>query len=44
VIEYIEEFHLYDEENVTSNNSKGKSKGNESSGRASPAVEAASKS
>jgi len=38
VIEYIEEHGLYEEDGAASIDGKGKSKGTESSGRASPAV------
>lgn len=38
VIEYIEEHDLYKEDGLSSIMEKGKSKGTESSGRASPAI------
>jgi nicotinamide mononucleotide adenylyltransferase len=45
VIEYIEEHGLYEEDGASSiDGGKGKSKGIESSGRASPAIGSASKS
>lgn len=38
VIEYIEEHHLYEDDGAASIDGKGKNRGTESSGRASPSV------